>query len=142
MSNEHNLDTYISIIKIITAIILIKLIIILVYWFYQTKNPIDSVPDIASTLANLIVALVSMIAILSTIKYTRKSIEQTNTSIINNKEFNDKTLKLTNETLNQSEEIMYIQLRFDSAEKSLFNFENKLTDLTQLKNHCSILKIN
>lgn len=134
MSNEHNLDTYISIIKIITAIILIKLIIILVYWFYQTKNPIDSVPDIASTLANLIVALVSMIAILSTIKYTRKSIEQTNTSIINNKEFNDKTLKLTNETLNQSEEIMYIQLRFDSAEKSLFNFENKLTDANIIYN--------
>ena len=134
MSNEHNLDTYISIIKIITAIILIKLIIILVYWFYQTKNPIDSVPDIASTLANLIVALVSMIAILNTIKYTRKSIEQTNTSIINNKEFNDKTLKLTNETLNQSEEIMYIQLRFDSAEKSLFNFENKLTDANIIYN--------
>ena len=75
-----------------------------------------------------------MIAILSTIKYTRKSIEQTNTSIINNKEFNDKTLKLTNETLNQSEEIMYIQLRFDSAEKSLFNFENKLTDANIIYN--------
>ena len=106
MSNEHDLDTHIFIIKIITAIILITLIIILVYQFYQTKNPIESFPDIASTLANLLVALVSMIAILSTIKYTRKSIAQTNTSIINNKKFNDKTLKLTNETLNQSEEIM------------------------------------
>lgn len=134
MSNEHDLDTYILIIKIIITIILIILIIILIYWFYQTINPNESLPDIASTLANLIVALVSMIAILSTIKYTRKSIEQTNTSIINNKEFNDKTLKLTNETLNQSEEIMYIQLRFDSAEKSLFNFENKLTDANIIYN--------
>ena len=48
--------------------------------------------------------------------------------IKNNREYNEKTLKLTNETINQSEEIMYIQLRFDSAEKSLFNFSNKLTD--------------
>lgn len=135
MSNEHdNFDTYIFIIKLITTLIGIILIIILGSWVCQTKNLIESFPDIASTLANLIVALVSMWAILITIKYTKKSLEQANTSIINNKKFNDKTLKLTTEALNQNEEIMYIQLRFDSVEKSLFNFENKLTDADILYN--------
>lgn len=128
MSDEHNLDRNIIIIKIITTLFIIILISMIVYWFYKTKNPIESFLNIASTLANLVVALVSIIALLSTIKYTKRSIKQTETSISDNKEFNEKTLKLTNETINQSEEMMYIQLRFDSAEKSLFDFKNKLTN--------------
>ena len=128
------------------AILLIITVPILINWICNHDSVTEVPSNIASTSTTLIVVLISTITLLITKRQTDESLNQTKETIDDNKKFNtdslektetmikdnrkynEKTLQLTNETINQSEEIMYIQLRFDSTEKSLFQFKNKLTD--------------
>ena len=132
---------------IIVIIILFSITFPVLYnWIFFPESVTEVSSNMASSSAALIVALISIITLLITTDKTNKSLELTEKTILDNKifntqslektdamiksnrEYNEKTLKLTNETINQNEDIMHIQLRFDSAEKSLFDFSNKLTD--------------
>ena len=132
---------------IIVIIILFSITFPVLYnWIFFPESVTEVSSNMASSSAALIVALISIITLLITTDKTNKSLELTEKTILDNKifntqslektdamiksnrEYNEKTLKLTNETINQNENIMHIQLRFDSAEKSLFDFSNKLTD--------------
>lgn len=147
MSWKDYITHFLIIMCIIFIIILFYISLPILYdciFISESVNEVSS--NIASASTALIVALISIITLLITFNQTNKSLKLTEKTILDNKifntqslektdamiknnwEYNEKTLKLTNETINQSEEIMYIQLRFDSAEKSLFNFSNKLTD--------------
>lgn len=147
MSWKDYLTPILISICIVFIIILFSITLpILSNWIFIPKSVTEVSSNIASSSTALIVALISIITILITRNQTNKSLEltertisdnkifntqsleKTDAMIKNNREYNEKTLKLTNETINQSEEIMYIQLRFDLTEKSLFNFNNKLTD--------------
>ncbi len=147
MSWKDYLTPIIISICIIFIIILFSISLPILYnWIFIPKSVTEVSSNIASASTALIVALISIITLLITFNQTNKSLkltektildnkifntqslEKTDAMIKNNREYNEKTLKLTNESINQNEEIMYIQLRFDSAEKSLFNFSNKLTD--------------
>ncbi len=147
MSWKDYITHFLIIMCIIFIIILFYISLPILYdciFISESVNEVSS--NIASASTALIVALISIITLLITFNQTNKSLkltektildnkifntqslEKTDAMIKNNREYNEKTLKLTNESINQNEEIMYIQLRFDSAEKSLFNFSNKLTD--------------
>ena len=147
MSWKDYITHFLIIMCIIFIIILFYISLPILYdWIFISESVNEVSSNIASASTALIVALISIITLLITFNQTNKSLkltektildnkifntqslEKTDAMIKNNREYNEKTLKLTNESINQNEEIMYIQLRFDSAEKSLFNFSNKLTD--------------
>ena len=147
MSWKDYITHFLIIMCIILIIILFYISLPILYdWIFISESVNEVSSNIASASTALIVALISIITLLITFNQTNKSLkltektildnkifntqslEKTDAMIKNNREYNEKTLKLTNESINQNEEIMYIQLRFDSAEKSLFNFSNKLTD--------------
>ena len=147
MSWKDYITHFLIIMCIIFIIILFYISLPILYdWIFISESVNEVSSNIASASTALIVALISIITLLITFNQTNKSLkltektildnkifntqslEKTDAMIKNNREYNEKTLKLTNESINQNEEIMYIQLRFDSVEKSLFNFSNKLTD--------------
>lgn len=80
----------------------------------------------SSTCASLIVALISIISIVINNNLTRKSIEQTNENIEENRMHNQKTINQTNQLIEQNEENRYIELRFQNVQKALFKLSNEL----------------
>ncbi len=140
------IDFMIGFCSIFIVILLIITIPILINWICNPGSVTEVPSNIASASTTLIVVLISIITFLTTRRQTEESLKQTEQTIENNKifntetlektetmikdnrKYNEKTLQIINESINQSEEIMYIQLRFDSVEKSLFEFKNKLTD--------------
>lgn len=148
----------IIIICCIFILILLSITLPVLYnWIVDSKSVTEVPSNIASSSTALIVALISIMTLLITWSQTNKSLNQTEKTIEDNKtfntqslektdlmikdnrEYNEKMLKLTNETINQSEDIMYIQLRFDSVEKSLFYFRNKLTDAYIIYNELMVV---
>lgn len=149
-------------ITIICTFFIICLLIItlpiLKTWIYTPESVTEVPSNIASTSTALIVALISIITMIVSKNQTNKSIEQTKQTIENNKKFNDeslkktdsmikdnidyyeKTLKLTNESLNQNEEIMYVQLRFQDAKKSLYYLQNEINNAWTIYNELLELK--
>lgn len=147
MSFIKNFD-FIDWLIIICGVIILCLSIGIAYVLYNlisVRNLLDqSLSNLASTQANLIVAIISIIAILLTVKYTKQVIEQTKITIRDNKEYNEENLKRTdvmikdnreynhkslNQTSNlieQNEKNLFIQLRFHNAEKALYTLMNEL----------------
>lgn len=111
-------------------------IIILGLFLFTTYNLIGSysnatlTPDTklaaSSTCASLIVALISIISIVINTNLTRKSIEQTNENIEENRGHNQKTINQTNQLIEQNEENRYIELRFQNAQNALLKLSNEL----------------
>ena len=73
----------------------------------------------SSACASLIVALISIIAIVINTNLTKESIKQTNENIGENRRHNQKTINQTNELIEQNEENRYIELRFQNAQKAM-----------------------
>lgn len=135
MFKKFNVINIIIIVCGIFIIVLLGISIpILFNWIFTPESVTEVPSNISSTSTSLIVALLSIIALLITKKQTDETIKLTKKTIEENREHNKKTLNLTNESLNQNEEIMYIQLRFNDAKKSLYNFEFELSNAIGIYN--------
>ena len=140
------------------AILLIITVPILINWICNPDSVTEVPSNIASTSTTLIVVLISTITLLITKRQTDESLNQTKETIDDNKKFNtdslektetmikdnrkynEKTLQLTNETINQSEEIMYVQLRFHDVEKALHTLQNEIMNAWTTYNELLELK--
>ena len=114
----------------VCAIIIVLLMLFIGYNLVGTYNNVtlssDTKLNASSICASLIVALISVIAIVINTDLTKKSIEQTNENIEENRMHNQKTINQTNELIEQNEENRYIELRFQNAQKSLIKLSHEL----------------
>lgn len=118
-------------ILIFVCVIIILLLILfighnLVGAYNNTTLSSDTKLTASSICGSLIVALISVIAIVINTDLTKKSIEQTNENIEENRIHNQKTINQTNELIEQNEENRYIQLRFENVQKSLIKLSHEL----------------
>ena len=129
-----------NILIFVCSLVILGLFLFTSYNLIEAYNNIILTPDTrltaSSTCASLIVALISIIAIIINTELTKKSIRQTNENIEENRQHNQKTINQTNRLIEQNEENRYIELRFKNAQKALLKLSKELQ--TTLKIQCEL----
>lgn len=88
--------------SIILGGLVLGIVYICIIIYYNPKLLDEQLIPLAGTLANLILATISIITMILNRKYTLESIKQTDETIQGNKSYNEQTLEQTNTMINNN----------------------------------------
>ena len=133
-----------NILIFVCSLVILGLFLFIIYNLIEAYTNTTLTQDIiltaSSTCASLIVALISIIAIVINTELTKKSISQTNENIKENRRHNQKTINQTNRLIEQNEENRYIELRFKNAQKALLKLLKELQISLKIQHELKNLK--